>query len=132
MVFTTGSTGATGATGSTGATGNTYVQYNKFKATKIYGAFEVRDYIGATGNLIDSGIITCKDLNSSGVISMTSTQLPITENSTKIATTSWVKSLGYITAGATGAQGFQGSQGATGPTGAQGSQGSQGLSLIHI
>jgi hypothetical protein len=35
----------------TGQTGNSYVNYNKWKATKIYGSFEVKDYVGVTGSV---------------------------------------------------------------------------------
>jgi hypothetical protein len=100
--------------------GNTFVNYNQWKATKIYGSFEVKDYVGATGAVLDSGIITCKDIISSGNITI-NTSLLSSENSNKVPTTSWVKSLGYITSGATGYTGPQGPTGYTGPQGPTGS-----------
>ena len=42
--------------------GNTYVNYNKWKATKIYGNFEVKDLVDSSNNVIDSGVIICKDM----------------------------------------------------------------------
>jgi hypothetical protein len=78
---------------------NTYSNYNKWKASKIYGSFEVKDLISSTGTVLDSGIIICKDINSSGTISGNSSLLS-TENSTKLATTQWVKALSYITSSA--------------------------------
>jgi hypothetical protein len=54
-------------------------------------------------------------------------QLLLTENSTRIATTQWVKSQNYLTTGAVGPQGPAGPAGPTGPTGPQGPQGPIGL-----
>ena len=37
--------------------GNSYTSYNKWKATKIYGKFEVKDYLDSSNNVIDAGVI---------------------------------------------------------------------------
>ena len=42
--------------------GNTHTNYNKWKATKIYGNFEVLDLVDQNSNIIDPGIITCNDI----------------------------------------------------------------------
>ena len=60
---------------------NTYNAFNKWKSTKIFGSLEVKDYV-IDGSVSDTGVIT-----------ITSPQLPTTENSQKVATTAWVKSI---------------------------------------
>ena len=68
------------------------MSFNKFKATTIYGSLKNEDYI-VNGEVLDAGVITCKDINCSTNITITSAILPTTENSSKVATTAFVKNV---------------------------------------
>ena len=47
---------------------NTYSNFNKFKATKIYGNFEVKDYIDSTGTTQDIGTMAVQNDIVSGTV----------------------------------------------------------------